>query len=249
MMSTVTPYRYKGVGIALLVITSWLTGLVVFLQMDIVSTAPWLLLPAILLQTFLTTGLFITAHDAMHGTVAPGMPALNHAIGTAAVLLYALFDYRKLRVKHWEHHRHPADSSDPDFHDGTHRGVVAWYLHFMREYLSWQQIVGMALVFNILQHIAGIPLMSLLLLWVFPALLSTVQLFYFGTYLPHREPEGGYRNPHRAESNAYPMLLSFFSCYHFGYHYEHHECPSVPWWQLPATRRVFLHRQAQINNS
>lgn len=243
-MKIPAPYRWKGVVIALLVIGGWLAGLIVFLPANIPSVAPWLLLPAILVQTFLATGLFITAHDAMHGTVAPGAPTLNNTLGTVAVLLYALFDYKKLRTKHWEHHRFPASDSDPDFHDGIHRKLVLWYLHFMREYLSWQQVAGMALVFNVLHHLAGISLVSLLLLWVLPALLSTAQLFYFGTYLPHREPADGYRDPHRAESNAYPPWLSFISCYHFGYHYEHHEFPSVPWWQLPAARRTLLQKSA-----
>jgi beta-carotene/zeaxanthin 4-ketolase len=27
------------------------------------------------------------------------------------------------------------------------------------------------------------------------------------------------------------------SCYHFGYHEEHHELPHLGWWQLPAARR------------
>lgn len=228
---------YRGTGIALCIIAAWLGGLVVLLGSDLPARAPWLVVPAILVQTFLATGLFITAHDAMHGTVAPGAPALNNAIGTTAVLLYALFSYRKLREKHHAHHRHPARENDPDFHDGTHAGPVAWYLHFMREYLSWWQIAGMALVFNLLHHVAGVPVVSLLLFWVLPSVFSTVQLFYFGTYLPHRQPAGGYRNRHHAESNAYPVWLSFLTCYHFGYHREHHEHPAVPWWRLPAIHK------------
>jgi fatty acid desaturase len=27
-------------------------------------------------------------------------------------------------------------------------------------------------------------------------------------------------------------LRAFVSCYFFGYHYEHHDKPAVPWWQL-----------------
>jgi beta-carotene ketolase (CrtW type) len=27
-------------------------------------------------------------------------------------------------------------------------------------------------------------------------------------------------------------LVGFFSCYFFGYHYEHHEFPGTPWWKL-----------------
>ena len=32
-------------------------------------------------------------------------------------------------------------------------------------------------------------------------------------------------------------LVSFVSCYHFGYHWEHHVAPHVPWWRLPEARR------------
>ncbi|MDT8325299.1 MAG: fatty acid desaturase, partial [Bacteroidota bacterium] len=38
-------------------------------------------------------------------------------------------------------------------------------------------------------------------------------------------------------SNDYGVLFSFLTCYHFGYHEEHHTRPGVPWWRLPAARR------------
>nr|MBA2748547.1 fatty acid desaturase [Tatlockia sp.] len=38
---------------------------------------------------------------------------------------------------------------------------------------------------------------------------------------------------HCAQTNPLPTWLSFITCYHFGYHYEHHEHPDVPWWGLP----------------
>ena len=109
-----------------------------------------------------------------------------------------------------------------------------------KEYLSWRQMVGMAIVFQILEYVLGIPTLNLILFWVSPALLSTLQLFYFGTYLPHRRPEDGYDNPHRARSNAYSTFWSFITCYHFGYHWEHHEYPSVPWWHLPEVPQEHL---------
>lgn len=51
-------------------------------------------------------GLFITAHDAMHGVVCRSNPCLNKAIGRIAVACYAWFDYATLHEKHWQHHRH-----------------------------------------------------------------------------------------------------------------------------------------------
>ena len=231
----------KGLFIAVAIIGLWGLSLALLLTRDIAHIAHIniALMPVgILCQTFLYTGLFITAHDAMHGSVCPAHPRINNIIGAVAVGLYALFSYRKLLEKHWAHHRTPASHKDPDFHDGEHNGFLRWYLHFMKEYLSWKQIIGMTIVFQIMEYILTIPALNLILFWVAPALLSTIQLFYFGTYLPHRTPADGYDNPHRAKSNAYSTFWSFITCYHFGYHWEHHEYPYVPWWHLPAIRKV-----------
>lgn len=228
---------YKGILIATAIISLWLVSLTVLLSVDVLAISAWLAVPAIAVQTFLYTGLFITAHDAMHGTVAPANRRLNDLIGTVAVRLYALFSYKKLHEKHWEHHKHPASLDDPDYHDGEHRGFVSWYVHFLKNYVGVGQIVGMAIVYNLLHHVLGVGLVQLNLFWVLPALLSTLQLFYFGTYLPHREPREGYSDHHRATSNAYSTWVSFLTCYHFGYHWEHHEKPGVAWWRLPRYRR------------
>ena len=193
---------------------------------------------AIALQTFLYTGLFITAHDAMHGTACWTHRRLNRWLGRMALALYALFSLDRLIAKHREHHASPASEHDPDFHNGTHRGFWRWYGTFLWRYVSVWQILGMAIVFNIGAHLLHIPEHILLLFWVLPSVCSTLQLFYFGTYLPHKEPSSGeYTDAHRARSNAFPDWLSFLTCYHFGYHWEHHESPAAPWWMLPSVRR------------
>lgn len=193
----------KGLFIAVTIIGLWGLSLALLFTLDVVLINTVLIPIGILYQTFLYTGLFITAHDAMHGSVCPTYPRVNNIIGAIAVGLYALFSYRKLLEKHSEHHQTPASDMDPDFHDGQHTGFLAWYFHFMREYLSWQQIIGMAIVFQIMEYVLGILSFKLILFWVAPALLSTLQLFYFGTYLPHRLPKDGYDNSHCAQSNAY----------------------------------------------
>ncbi|NIP33402.1 MAG: beta-carotene ketolase, partial [Thermoplasmata archaeon] len=53
--------------------------------MDLGSFPIWLVPPAMLLMTFLYVGMFITAHDAMHGSVLPGARGLNRAVGTVYV--------------------------------------------------------------------------------------------------------------------------------------------------------------------
>jgi beta-carotene ketolase (CrtW type) len=228
---------FKGVAVAATIVGVWALSLTVLLSVDIVEASAWLAVPAIAVQTFLYTGLFITAHDAMHATIAPTNRRLNDLVGTVAVRLYALFSYKKLHDKHWEHHKHPASTADPDYHDGEHRGFVGWYFNFLKNYVGVFQVVGMALVYNILHHVLGVSLLQLNVFWVLPNLLSTLQLFYFGTYLPHREPRDGYRDEHRATSNAYSTWVSFLTCYHFGYHWEHHDEPEVAWWRLPYVRR------------
>lgn len=227
----------RGALAAITILLGWLISLTSLLRLPLRGIRLLLILPGVLLQTFLFTGLFITAHDAMHRSVSPSRQRLNDLIGRIAVGLYALFDFDKLTTKHWDHHLHPGDPDrDPDFHDARRTGFGSWYARFLSHYLSLRQVAGMALVFNGLQHIARVPLANLLLFWVAPSLLSTVQLFLFGTYLPHRHPGSPEPNVHHSTSNAYPPWLSFLTCYHFGYHLEHHEHPRVPWWRLPAVR-------------
>lgn len=238
-MKTIKNWNVLGIGAASTVMVAWASGLVFLLSAEL---SWWLVLFGVPVQTFLYTGLFITAHDAMHGTVSPRFQRVNDAFGTAAVWLYALFSFRKMRSWHREHHRHPGVAGeDPDFHDGTHAGFWRWYGHFVGNYVTWRQIVGMAVVFNVLEHVVGVSMWNLLVFWVAPSLLSTLQLFYFGTYRPHRgEPD----NVHRARSNAYSPFWSFVTCYHFGYHLEHHETPWAPWWYLPRVRAEALARGA-----
>lgn len=236
----------KGVSIAAAIFLAWSVTLVGLLMVDISAMPLWILPMAVLLQTFLYTGLFITAHDSMHRTLSPNFPRLNDGFGRINVFLFALFSFKKLKKSHWDHHRNPASEHDPDFHDGKHPHPVLWYLHFMKEYVTIFQIIGMAAVFNILMYLVGVPMENLLLFWVAPSLLSTVQLFYFGTYLPHRPAPSGYADKHRARSNDFPLLLSFLTCYHFGYHWEHHDRPDLAWWQLPQIRRTRIQKYQDL---
>lgn len=223
-----------GLFIALVILSIWGLSLGFLLTRNLAHFSPLWLLIAIPWQTFLYTGLFITAHDAMHGAIYPQNPRLNHGIGTLAVLLYGLFSYRDLLAKHSLHHRYPASEMDPDFHDGQHGNLLVWYFNFMKSYWSWSRLLGVVLLFHSVHFLFPISDANLTLFWVIPSLLSSVQLFLFGTFLTHREPSTGYRNAHRAQSSGMPVWLSFLTCYHFGYHREHHEYPYLAWWQLPT---------------
>ncbi len=232
--SGVRPPAGIGPAVALTVMAAWGISLVALLAVPLARIPVIAVVALVILRTWLHTGLFITAHDAMHGGPWPGRPRWNNALGATAVGLYALFPYPALRREHLRHHAAPATPGDPDHHDGAHPGFVRWYVRFVRHYVRPGQIVGMAVVFNVLQHLAGVPQGRLLAFWVLPALLSTVQLFTFGTYLPHRDVPGGHADGHRARSTALPPSLSLLTCFHFGYHWEHHARPGVPWWALPA---------------
>ena len=213
---------YTGLFIALSIIGIWAYCLVNFLNWNFSWSNPLVHL-AILLQMHLYTGLFITAHDAMHGTVTANK-TMNNFIGGLCTLLYALFPFRKLYTKHHEHHRHVHSAADPDYHDGN---FFAWYFNFIKTYITWWQVVIMATIFNILKFWIAEP--NLIIFWVLPSLLSTLQLFYFGTWLPHH---GEHQNQHHSRSQPKNHFLAFFTCYFFGYHFEHHDSPGTPWWKL-----------------
>ncbi|MFT4976263.1 MAG: beta-carotene ketolase (CrtW type) [Myxococcota bacterium] len=227
----------RGLAVALGLLAAWAASLVLLVSTPLASLPLWAIVVGVLVQTFLYTGLFITAHDGMHGTICPRYPRLNDAIGVLSVGLYALFDFRALRRAHHAHHRAPASLEDPDYHDGEHSQLVWWYLTFLWRYLAWWQLVGMAVIFNVLQHFLGTDVGSLVVFWVVPSLLSTLQLFVVGTWLPHRDLPGGHADVHRARTLDLPPWLSLLACYHFGYHHEHHDRPAVPWWRLPQARR------------
>lgn len=230
--------NFQGILIAFVIIGVWAANIIFLLSLDISQVPIWWLLPAIVWQMFLYTGLFITAHDAMHGVVVPQNSKLNNLIGSIVLLLFGFFSYEKLSKKHYLHHHQPGSEIDPDFHDGKHKNFFAWYLHFMNGYWSWTRLLKLMILFNIITYTLHIPEKNLTLFWILPSILSSVQLFYFGTFLPHQEPEGGYTNVHCAQSTPLPIFWSFITCYHFGYHKEHHEHPYAPWWNLPKIYRM-----------
>lgn len=185
---------------------------------------------------WLDVGLFIIAHDAMHGSLAVGRPGLNRAIGTTALLAYAGFSFDRLAPKHMQHHRTPGTAEDPDFHAPAPTSALRWYIAFFRQYFGLRELAVLTLVVAVLTLAIGVPYANLLLFWALPAILSSVQLFWFGTFLPHAHRGRIFADTHRARSSGYPWLVSLLTCYHFGYHHEHHRHPHLPWWRLPTAR-------------
>ncbi len=213
----------KGLLIGWSIIVIWFLALAFLLNLPISWSSPLVYL-GILVQMHLYTGLFITAHDAMHGGVSSNKK-LNHLTGWVAAILFSFNFYWKLYPKHHAHHRHVATEEDPDYHPSGR--FLLWYFSFIRQYVTWLQILLMAVTFNILKLF--FPVENLILFWMLPAVLSTFQLFYFGTYLPHL---GEIDNRHRSHTQRKNHFWAFVSCYFFGYHYEHHDSPGTPWWRL-----------------
>lgn len=216
-----------GIFIACIIIISWGGVLYINLKYPLDPFHPLTYL-RVLIQAHLFTGLFITAHDAMHGAVSPGRPKWNHLIGRIAATLFVYNSYKLLRPKHYAHHRHAGTQEDPDFHNGNPH-FLRWYLDFLLEYVSWKQVLLAAITYHLLKLV--FPAENLIWFWIVPSLLSTLQLFYFGTYLPHRGDHNE-ENAHHARSQTKNHLWAFISCYFFGYHYEHHDSPQTPWWLL-----------------
>lgn len=218
-----------GILIALVIIIVWAAHLYYTLAwVDVNYTHPFFYIH-ILLQTYFFTGLFITGHDAMHGTVSRKFLKVNKTIGFLAVFLYAGMWYPRLIKNHRLHHLYPGSEFDPDF-DVKSQNFFIWWARFMWKYLTVIQLVVMSVLFNVLKIFY--PVDNILWFWIVPAILSTFQLFYFGTYVPHRRPHTGEMQPHNARTLKKNHAWAMLSCYFFGYHHEHHTSPGIPWWKL-----------------
>lgn len=234
-----------GLALAGLVVAAWLAVHIgaIFL---VDWTATWLWPAAfavVILQCWLSVGLFIVAHDAMHGSLAPQYPWINRAVGRLCVIIYAGFSYDKLYEHHHAHHRHAGTAADPDFDTEHASSFWPWYRKFFRHYFGWHEFGLLTVIVVIYLLILRERFPTMLLFWALPALLSSLQLFYFGTYLPHRVDGVPFTDRHHARSNNLSHVMSLLTCFHFGYHHEHHDAPSVPWWKLPAQRRSTINPQ------
>ena len=232
-------------------ILGWGLSLALALETNTTQAPLWLLVVLVLLRTQLQTGLFIVAHDAMHGLLVPGRRRWNNAMGAFALLVYAGLPFAGCLRQHQRHHRAPGRLQDPDFPSDLQSGAISWYGQFLARYLSTRQMLlllaGWGLALGLTATAAEVPLAvaieRVLLFMTFPLLLSSLQLFVFGTFLPHRcqrQPE------RRAQpiSLDLPPWLSLLTCFHFGYHLEHHNNPGLSWFELPAARS--LHRSLAV---
>jgi beta-carotene ketolase (CrtW type) len=231
-----------GLALATAITAAWLFSLLALLSVDLASQSLSLVVLAIGLRTFLQTGLFIIGHDAMHGVLLPLRSGANQRLGQLALALYACLPYQHCLLNHRQHHLDPGSHQDPDVLAGA--GPLAWYGRFMAGYLGVGQMASllttwaMCLLFA-WPHTAN-PALAVALVCILPLILSSLQLFAFGTYLPHRGAGQAWAPGHQAHSLDLPVWLSLIACYHFGYHREHHQSPGLPWFALPAQRQSDL---------
>ena len=176
----------RGLALGGLVFGAW-SGLHIWsvFFLDIGRAPLWLTVSLVLLLCWLSVGLFIVAHDAMHGSLAPGRPALGRATGRLCLFVYAGFSYDRLLPKHMAHHRHAGTAEDPDFHAPAPRSVSRWYAAFFRQYFGARELAMISAIIAVYLFLLGARYENLLLFWALPSILSSMQLFFFGTYLPH----------------------------------------------------------------
>lgn len=225
-----------GGSLAVAIIVAWMAlhiGCVFFLNLSgpSIVAAPFLILTI----CWLNVGLFIVAHDAMHGSLFPHRPGLNRWSGRLALALYAGFGFDGLKRAHLAHHQAPGTANDPDFDADHPAHLWPWYLAFMRRYFGGREFLILSALVAIYLLI-GARIANLLLFWALPAILSSIQLFYFGTFLPHRHDGTAFADRHNARTSDFGWTVSLITCFHFGCHHEHHLAPHVPWWRLPLER-------------
>jgi len=235
----------RGLALATGILLGWVGSWLLLLPTTLATLPLGVVVLAVVGRTLLQTGLFIVAHDAMHGTLWPARPTANRRMGQLALLCYAALPYGPSCDNHVLHHRHAGTSGDPDHHPEGDASVLRWYGRFMGAYLSPAQLTALVLGWLALAGLASplsaSPVANVLLYGALPALLSSVQLFLVGTYLPHRPAGPGFPGAatavHQPRSLDLPVWWSLLSCYHFGYHWEHHAFPHLAWHELPEAKR------------
>ncbi|MFM7348632.1 MAG: fatty acid desaturase [Erythrobacter sp.] len=236
--------RAVGLALALAIAGSWLAIHVWGMFVFELTWTNWPLAIALgVVQCWLSVGVFIVCHDAMHGSLLPGHRRANGAIGAVLLALYAGFAWKRLRDAHFDHHRLSGHAGDPDFDEHNPADFWRWYATFFKRYFGWRSLLFVHSVVAFYWLVLEIEMAQIVLLYGAPAIGSSLQLFYFGTFRPHRHLPGEARaadftDRHNTRSEDFGTLASLATCFHFGYHLEHHRRPDVPWWALPAARRV-----------
>ena len=230
-----------GLALTAAIFAAWLSiHLFAMFVFDLTWASLPLALAMVIVQCWLSVGMFIASHDAMHGSLVPGGGRINDVVGGFLLFVYAGFAWKRMRDAHFAHHKAPGTLDDPDFSVDHPTRFWPWYGTFLKRYFGWRSLAFVVALVWGLHLIADVPMANIVLFYGLPSIASSIQLFYFGTYRPHRhegEDRPGFADRHNARSERFGPLASLASCYHFGYHLEHHRRPDIPWWGLPKARR------------
>ena len=139
-----------GILAAVTIITLWASHLFYSLKYSEVNFTSPLFYLHVLIQGYLFTGLFITAHDAMHGTVSQNK-TINKFTGVLTTFLFAGLSYGKLLKNHKLHHIHSGTAEDPDYSVKSQNFFV-WFAKFFMKYVSIYQIIIVGINFNVLKY-------------------------------------------------------------------------------------------------
>ena len=88
-----------GLSLAIAIISTW--AIVHVYGVFFYRWSEWSVLTAPLLAAlaaWLYVGIFIVAHDCMHGSLVPFRPEINRAIGRLCLILYAGFSFDELNL-------------------------------------------------------------------------------------------------------------------------------------------------------
>jgi len=232
MKNTNKIYLIKSIGYTFIIVFSWLAIHIYSVFFHSLDSPIWKTLILILIQCWLYAGIFIVAHDAMHRSLFPNNHSVNDMVGKLIVFIYAGFNWEIMRSSHHSHHNHSGTENDPDYYTKTPQNFWPWYFNFFSNYFGIKQVLVMIIFTLVYIFILGANYENTIVMWALPAILSSFQLFYFGTYLTHRNNKP-FADAHNARTNDFPLWLSLLTCFHFGYHHEHHLYPYEPWWRLP----------------
>ena len=181
-------YRWTGLATALAILVAW--GLHLWWTLTRVSLGSPLVIPHVMVQTFLNVGLFITAHDAMHRSLAPDYRRVNDALGSIALFVYGGFLWSRLREGHFAHHAHPVTPEDPDYAPSASERFVEWLWRFVSGYYSWKNFALMHIHVGLAWAVSG-SVWKVLVFFALPAWISALQLFVFGTVKRARRQTSG----------------------------------------------------------
>ena len=181
------------------------------------------------------TGLFILAHEAIHGTLVPGHPRLGHALGWLFAFAFVFMDYGTLRARHFEHHQRPGREGDPDAHPSGR--FLPHFASFIYRYLRIWQVALLVLAGNAVGQ-AG-HTRAMLCAYVVPAIASTLIVFTVGIFLVHHprlRALGVADERHRSVGVDLGGAGSLLAILFFNTHWLHHEHPQLNWLQLGLHR-------------